>query len=48
MVLGPWLGRRIRGEGLTAIGAANSINTTLFFVPWFGDADVATLAPTSG
>jgi len=48
MVLSPWLGPRIRGEGLTAMGGATSMDTTLFFVTRFGDADAATLALTSG
>ncbi|MCI4360858.1 MAG: lysine exporter LysO family protein [Thermoplasmata archaeon] len=48
MVLSPWLGRRIRGEGLTAMGGATSMDTTLYFVTRFGDPDAATLALTSG
>ena len=48
MVLSPSLGPKIRGEGLTAMGGATSMDTTLYFVTRFGDPDSATLALTSG
>jgi uncharacterized membrane protein YbjE (DUF340 family) len=48
MVLSPTLGPKIHGEGLTAMGGATSMDTTLYFVTRFGDPDAATLALTSG
>jgi len=48
MVLSPALGPRIGGEGLTAMGGATSMDTTLYFVTRFGDPEAATLALTSG
>jgi uncharacterized membrane protein YbjE (DUF340 family) len=48
MLLSPWLGRRIRGEGLTAMGGATSMDTTLYFVTRYGDAQAGSLALASG
>jgi uncharacterized membrane protein YbjE (DUF340 family) len=48
MLLAPWLGRRIRGEGLTAMGGATSMDTTLYFVTRYGDAEAGSLALASG
>lgn len=48
MLLAPVIGRRLRGEGLTAMGGATSMDTTLYFVLRFGDAEAASLALTSG
>ena len=48
MLLAPVIGRRLRGEGLTAMGGATSMDTTLYFVARFGDAEAASLALTSG
>ena len=48
MVLSPWIGPRVRGEGLTALGGATSMDTTLFFITRYGDPDAASLALTSG
>jgi len=48
MLLAPVLGRRLRGEGLTAMGGATSMDTTLFFVTRYGDADAGSLALASG
>jgi uncharacterized membrane protein YbjE (DUF340 family) len=48
MVLSPTLGPVVHGEGLTAMGGATSMDTTLYFVTRFGDAEAATLALTSG
>jgi uncharacterized membrane protein YbjE (DUF340 family) len=48
IVLSPTLGPRIGGEGLTSMGGATSMDTTLYFVTRFGDPDAATLALTSG
>ena len=48
MLLAPVLGRRMRGEGLTALGGATSMDTTLYFVTRYGDARAGTLALASG
>jgi len=48
MVLSPVVGRRLRGEGLTALGGATSMDTTLFFVTRYGDRDAGSLALASG
>jgi uncharacterized membrane protein YbjE (DUF340 family) len=48
ILLSPTLGPRIHGEGLTAMGGATSMDTTLYFVTRFGDPEAATLALTSG
>jgi uncharacterized membrane protein YbjE (DUF340 family) len=48
MVLSPTLGPVVHGEGLTAMGGATSMDTTLYFVTRFGDAEAATLALSSG
>jgi len=48
MVLSPLVGRRLRGEGLTALGGATSMDTTLFFVTRYGDRDAGSLALASG
>ncbi len=48
MLLAPVIGRRLRGEGLTAMGGATSMDTTLYFVVRFGDAEAASIALTSG
>jgi uncharacterized membrane protein YbjE (DUF340 family) len=48
MLLSPTLGPRVHGEGLTAMGGATSMDTTLYFVTRFGDPEAATLALTSG
>ena len=39
MVLSPALGPVVHGEGLTAMGGATSMDTTLYFVTRFGDAE---------
>lgn len=48
MLLAPVIGRRMRGEGVTAMGGATAMDTTLYFVVRYGDADAATLALASG
>jgi uncharacterized membrane protein YbjE (DUF340 family) len=48
MLLSPVLGRRLRGEGLTALGGATAMDTTLYFVTRYGDADAGSLAIASG
>ena len=48
MILAPSLGRRLRGEGLTALGGATSMDTTLYFVTRYGDRDAGSLALASG
>jgi len=48
MLLSPSLGRRLRGEGLTAMGGATSMDTTLYFITQYGDAEAGGLALTCG
>jgi uncharacterized membrane protein YbjE (DUF340 family) len=48
MLLSPVVGRRLRGEGLAAIGGATSMDTTLYFVTRYGEADAASLSLASG
>jgi len=48
MVLAPLVGRRLRGEGLAALGGATSMDTTLFFVTRYGDREAGSLALASG
>ena len=48
MVLSPALGRRLRGEGLTALGGATAMDTTLYFVTRYGDREAGSLALASG
>ncbi len=48
MVLAPYLGPRWRGEGLTALGGATSMDTTLYFVVRYGDPRSGALAVASG
>lgn len=48
MVTAPWLGRRIRAEGLTAMGGATTMDTTLYFITAYGDADAGSMALASG
>jgi uncharacterized membrane protein YbjE (DUF340 family) len=48
MVLSPVVGRRLRGEGLAALGGATSMDTTLFFVTRYGDRDAGSLALANG
>ena len=48
MVLSPVVGRRLRGEGLTALGGATAMDTTLYFVTRYGDQDAGSLALASG
>jgi uncharacterized membrane protein YbjE (DUF340 family) len=48
MLLSPVFGRRLRGEGLVAMGGATSMDTTLYFVTRYGDADAGSLALASG
>jgi len=48
MLLSPLLGRRLRGEGLAAMGGATSMDTTLFFVTRYGEAEAASLSLATG
>ncbi|HTT16100.1 MAG TPA: lysine exporter LysO family protein [Thermoplasmata archaeon] len=48
MILAPSLGRRLRGEGLAALGGATAMDTTLYFVVRHGDRDAGPLALASG
>ena len=48
MLLAPVAGRRLRGAGLTALGGATAMDTTLYFVTHFGDEDAGSLALASG
>jgi uncharacterized membrane protein YbjE (DUF340 family) len=48
MLLSPVIGRRLRGEGLAALGGATSMDTTLYFVTQYGDAEAGGLALASG
>ncbi|MGP8072400.1 MAG: LysO family transporter [Thermoplasmata archaeon] len=48
MLLSPVIGRKMRGEGLAALGGATSMDTTLYFVTRFGDADAGSLALATG
>lgn len=48
MLVAPVFGRRLRGEGLTAIGGATSMDTTLYFVTRYGDEEAASLSLASG
>jgi uncharacterized membrane protein YbjE (DUF340 family) len=48
MVLSPAVGRRLRGEGLAALGGATAMDTTLYFVTRYGDRNAGSLALASG
>ena len=48
MLTAPVLGRRVRGEGLAAMGGATSMDTTLYFVTRYGDPEAATVALATG
>jgi len=48
MLLAPYVGPRLRGGGLAALGGATSMDTTLYFVTHYGDVDAASLALANG
>ena len=48
MLSAPLVGRRLRGPGLTALGGATAMDTTLFFIVRYGDEDAGSLALASG
>jgi uncharacterized membrane protein YbjE (DUF340 family) len=48
MILSPYVGRRLRGTGLAALGGATSMDTTLYFVTRYGDTEAGSLALASG
>ncbi|HYA58265.1 MAG TPA: LysO family transporter [Thermoplasmata archaeon] len=48
MLSSPVLGKSVGGEGLTALGGATSMDTTLYFVTRYGDADAGSLAIANG
>jgi uncharacterized membrane protein YbjE (DUF340 family) len=48
MVLSPYLGPRLKGAGLSAMGGATAMDTTLFFVTRYGEREAASLALATG
>ena len=48
MLLAPYLGPRLGGGGLAALGGATSMDTTLYFVTRYGDRDAGSLALANG
>ena len=48
MLLSPYVGSRLRGEGLAALGGATSMDTTLYFVVRYGDRRSGALSVASG
>ncbi len=48
MVLAPLIGRRVKGEGLAAMGGATAMDTTLYFVVRYGEPEAGSLALASG
>lgn len=48
MLLSPYVGRRLRGAGLAALGGATSMDTTLYFVIRYGDEEAAGVSLASG
>ncbi|HKS59280.1 MAG TPA: lysine exporter LysO family protein, partial [Thermoplasmata archaeon] len=48
MVFSPYLGRTIGAEGITAMGGATTMDTTLVFVTTYGEERAGTLALASG
>jgi uncharacterized membrane protein YbjE (DUF340 family) len=48
MLLAPYLGPRLRGAGLAALGGATAMDTTLYFVTRYGEARAASLALATG
>jgi uncharacterized membrane protein YbjE (DUF340 family) len=48
MVTAAWIGPRIRAEGLTAMGGATTMDTTVYFVTAYGDAEAGSMALASG
>ncbi len=48
MLTAPRIGRRIRGEGVAALGGATAMDTTLYFVVRFGDREAGSLALATG
>ena len=48
MLFAPVLGKRLRGGGLTAMGGATAMDTTLYFVTRYGDERAASLSLASG
>jgi uncharacterized membrane protein YbjE (DUF340 family) len=48
ILLAPRLGPVLGSEGLTAVGGATSMDTTLYFITRYGEADAGSLAIASG
>jgi uncharacterized membrane protein YbjE (DUF340 family) len=48
MVASPWIGPTVGGEGMTAVGGATSMDTTLYFITHFADPEAGSLALASG
>jgi uncharacterized membrane protein YbjE (DUF340 family) len=48
MLLAPYLGPRLRGAGLAALGGATAMDTTLYFVTRYGDEEAGSLSLATG
>jgi uncharacterized membrane protein YbjE (DUF340 family) len=48
MLLAPYVGPRLKGEGLAALGGATAMDTTLYFVVRYGDRRAGALSVASG
>jgi uncharacterized membrane protein YbjE (DUF340 family) len=48
MVTSPWIGSTLGGEGMSAVGGATSMDTTLYFITHFADSDAGSLALATG
>ena len=48
MILSPVVGPRVGAEGLSAMGGATAMDSTLYFITSFGEAEAGSLALTSG
>jgi uncharacterized membrane protein YbjE (DUF340 family) len=48
MLSAPYVGARLRGSGLAALGGATAMDTTLYFVTRYGDREAGSLAIASG
>ena len=48
MLFAPYVGRRLRGGGIAALGGATSMDTTLYFATRYGDPDAGSVALATG
>ncbi|MCI4352372.1 MAG: lysine exporter LysO family protein, partial [Thermoplasmata archaeon] len=48
IALAPWIGRKLGGDGLAALGGATAMDTTLYSVTRWGSKDAGSLALVSG